>query len=180
MATLQDIYTLPREIQRTTAASRRAPAVVVFVFAVLLVLSVPIDNDAWWHLRTGNVILMTGNLPDVAIFSTSSTPWMLHEWGTEVLGWALFDVGGWPALAAAVAAVVGGAWAGMVASHAQHQRRTVAMWLAVLALLASAPVLGVRPQMITMAFLAVFLVALEHWQERKAKPTRWCWASCRW
>jgi hypothetical protein len=44
------------------------------------------DSDAGWHIRTGEVILATGNLPrtDPYSFTRGGQPWFAWEWLTDV------------------------------------------------------------------------------------------------
>ncbi|MCX6595362.1 MAG: hypothetical protein NTV70_03225 [Acidobacteria bacterium] len=45
------------------------------------------DSDAGWHIRTGERILSTGQLPyaDPYSFSRAGRPWFAWEWGADVL-----------------------------------------------------------------------------------------------
>lgn len=45
------------------------------------------NNDVWWHIRTGELILDTGRIPKADPFShlVQGQPWVTHSWGSEVL-----------------------------------------------------------------------------------------------
>jgi hypothetical protein len=46
-----------------------------------------INNDIWWHLTTGNLILQQKSIPRVDSYSYTRTgaPWIAHSWLAEVL-----------------------------------------------------------------------------------------------
>ena len=167
MGIILDTYTSPRQKSATPVLIRHASAIVAAVAFFLLMLPRPIDPDLWWHLRTGQVIVDTMRLPAVPFLSTSSTPWILHEWGAEVAMWLVYSWGGLPLLGivfgAAVAVPIG--W--LVASQPTTHQRTAAMWLAIGAGVASYPLLGMRPQMFTIIGLAVFLAVLETYRREE-------------
>lgn len=54
-----------------------------------------VDPDLWWHLKTGQVILTQG-IPKVDIFSFTmrGSPWITHEWLSEVFLYLIFKMGG--------------------------------------------------------------------------------------
>lgn len=54
------------------------------------------DSDAGWHIRTGEAILATGNLPrsDPYSFSRPGQPWFAWEWGADVVVGAIHRAGG--------------------------------------------------------------------------------------
>lgn len=45
------------------------------------------DPDLWWHLRTGRLVAEQGSIPRVDPFSftAAGSPWVAHEWGSELL-----------------------------------------------------------------------------------------------
>jgi hypothetical protein len=45
-----------------------------------------VDPDLWWHLRTGQWIMETGHIPrsDPFSFTRAGSPWVSHEWLSEV------------------------------------------------------------------------------------------------
>ncbi len=61
--------------------------IVIFVF-VAMSLSLPLirSYDIWWHLKTGE-LLLNGIFPtqDIFSFTALGKPWILHEWGSEVV-----------------------------------------------------------------------------------------------
>jgi len=61
---------------------------IVATFFVAIIFSSPLIKcyDIWWHLRTGD-LLLKGIFPtqDIFSFTAFGNPWILHEWGSEVL-----------------------------------------------------------------------------------------------
>ena len=45
-----------------------------------------VDPDLWWHLRAGLWIMETGHIPrsDPFSFTRAGSPWVSHEWLSEV------------------------------------------------------------------------------------------------
>lgn len=78
------------------------------VVAVLLACLGPIaSGDLWWHVRTGVWILENGHLPTTDPFSHTAgdKPWILQEYGSQVVfGW-LYKLGGFGLLKAFSAAL---------------------------------------------------------------------------
>lgn len=54
------------------------------------------DGDTGYHIRTGEVILQTGQVPtqDIYSFHSPTLPWTAHEWLSEVVMATIFRVGG--------------------------------------------------------------------------------------
>ncbi|MCK5348556.1 MAG: hypothetical protein KAJ25_04160, partial [Desulfobacula sp.] len=61
---------------------------IVITFFVVIIFSSPLieSYDIWWHLRTGD-LLLKGIFPtqDIFSFTAFGKPWILHEWGSQVL-----------------------------------------------------------------------------------------------
>lgn len=85
-----------------------APALVAFVaFAVTFAASARVlgDPDTLLHVAVGRWILAHGAVPseDVFSYSAAGSPWVVHEWASEVVLAALYDAFGWAGLVAATA-----------------------------------------------------------------------------
>ena len=65
------------------------------------------DADFYWHLRTGDLIRKTGEIPrvDFYTFTRQGTPWIDLHWMFQVgVSW-LYERGGVPALTLAKAVI---------------------------------------------------------------------------
>ncbi|MDF1800813.1 MAG: hypothetical protein P1V81_16685, partial [Planctomycetota bacterium] len=85
-----DPTALGEAAKRTQSRTRLmiALALLPTVAAILLATLGPITSgDLWWHLRTGEWILTEGKLPKTDPFSHTAgdTPWVLQEYGSQVL-----------------------------------------------------------------------------------------------
>ncbi|MDO8586250.1 MAG: hypothetical protein Q7T82_04350 [Armatimonadota bacterium] len=51
------------------------------------------DNDIWWQLIVGKIIVTTGHIPttDLFSFTVSGKPWLAHEWMSEVVYWLTYS-----------------------------------------------------------------------------------------
>src|SRR2546422_9847224 len=68
----------------------------------------PLDPDLWWHLANGRLMLATGSIPhvDVYSFSAAGHPWVMHEWLADLAMYLLYQAGGLSWLVGVFAGVV--------------------------------------------------------------------------
>jgi hypothetical protein len=135
--------------------------VAIFLLALFaMAVRETLDPDMWWHLRTGQVILSDG-IPnqDIFSFTVPENEWITHEWLSEVVMWLGFRVVGLPGLMLFFAAIVAGAFWLVYLRCAG--RPYLAVFVVLLAALATAPFWGVRPQMFNMLFTAAFVFLVE-------------------
>lgn len=118
------------------------------------------DPDFWWHLRTGQFIAETVTIPRADIFSHTNfgKPWVTHEWLSELFIFAVFRLGSFPLLTLVFAAVITLAFA---LTYSRCDGKPMVAGFAVLfAAFATAPTWGVRPQMLSMLLMSLFLYLL--------------------
>jgi hypothetical protein len=125
-----------------------------------------VDPDLWWHLRTGQWIMETGHIPssDPFSFTRAGSPWVSHEWLSEVAFYEIWKHSGSAGLIIFSAIVT---TAGFMLLYLRSPGKP--HWAAVtllLGALAAAPVWGVRPQMFTFALASLLLWLLDRGQER--------------
>src|SRR5947209_8149645 len=109
-----------RTLPETATAARRTGGlalslpqlwgVVTVALPVLVSMGAPLLTiDLAYHLRAGDIILRTHALPriDTFSFTAAGTPWLDQQWGAQVLFSLVFRAGGWPALEAARAGLIG-------------------------------------------------------------------------
>ncbi len=82
------------------AARARALLFILLVFAFLAAYFPVCDNDVWWHVRAGEIILDAGRIPREDPFShlAEGHAWITHEWLTEVVMALVARAGGLPTL----------------------------------------------------------------------------------
>jgi len=139
-----------------------------FLLLALAVFSfrTPTDPDLGWHLRNGADILRFGPPKgDLYSWTMAGYPWISHEWGTEAVMSFLYQNFGLVALGilfilVAIAAFI---LAASVVSRLGWVERLI---VALLGLLVSFNIVGIRPQMITLLGLALVLFILFRWREK--------------
>jgi hypothetical protein len=157
-----------------TPIGHRAGVVAAFGVTTALSVATAIDPDLWWHLRTGEIIVDQG-IPsvDTLSFTVAGTPWVTHEWATQVGMWGLWSLGGSTALILAFGAIVVAAYAMAFATSRARPMTTAAVMVlaAATSMIATAP----RPQMLNLFCLALIILALERMRDGRL-DARWIWA----
>ena len=127
------------------------------------------DTDFWWHLKTGDWIRQRGEVPtvDPFLFGDQERTWIDLHWGFEVLLSLGYERGGVVLLNLAKCAITTLA-VGLLLLGAR--RRGWPVWALTLAWLPGLLLLGgrmyVRPETLTLLYLAVELAVLAHIRER--------------
>ena len=140
--------------------TRRLLAIILFLGILVRAVQEASDSDMWWHLATGQLILTDLRIPKADPFSytVAGTRWYTHEWLSEVGMYATYLLGGKPALIAASALIITLAF---VLVYVQCSARPhAAVFLVLAGAFASAVTWGVRPQILTMAGLALISLLL--------------------
>src|SRR5436305_1343076 len=80
----------------------------LFVAIFSLAAVPPLDPDLWWHLANGRLIVATGSIPhlDLYSFSAAGHPWVMHEWLSDLAMFGLHQFGGLPLLVGVFDAIV--------------------------------------------------------------------------
>src|SRR5581483_2828086 len=136
--------------------------VLLIIAACALPLVRPVDNDYWWHARTGAYILDHG-IPrhDPFSWTRAGDPWVAHEWLSEVAIAALVAVLGYAgALAIFVAAGLSAVVIAAALARWLGARPAGVTLLSAVALAVMAPSLTVRPQLLSWPLFAITLAAL--------------------
>lgn len=73
-------------LARLTPASIAGTGMILTIAALSLQTSLD-DPDFWWHLKMGEIIVDRGGIPssDPFSFTNQGAPWLVQEWGSEVL-----------------------------------------------------------------------------------------------
>lgn len=155
----------------------------VLVIALLIALfslaaRETVDPDLWWHLATGRYVVETGQIPrqDVFSYTVPDHPWITHEWLAEVIIVGLYRFGnlwgrGLDALLLATSALVTATFALV---YLQCEARPHgAVFGVLLGALTSAVTWGPRPQMWTMAGLALWGLLLRRYRTVRRRRVLW-------
>src|SRR5881398_667308 len=127
----------------------------------------PLDPDLWWHLANGRLIITTGSIPHVDLYSFSAAdhPWVMHEWLSDLSMYLLYQVGGLPLLVALFAGVVGGSAICLyVLLRRSNLHPTLSAVLTLIGALAGSTAWGARPQLLNMLLTGVLVVGLGYYQ----------------
>ena len=130
------------------------------------------DPDLWWHLATGRFIAQHNAVPHTDPFSYTSAgkPWIAHEWLTDILLYGLYRLGGFAGLIVVFAAVISAAFFPLYLRCGPNTY--IAGVATVCAALATRPVWGVRPQILSLLLTSLWLLILER-SEHNLKVLWW-------
>jgi hypothetical protein len=147
----------------------------LMVFASAVHQSSYIDPDLWWHLQTGQDIVLSKTIPHVDIysFSKAGSEWVTHEWLSEVFIYAVYRSAGWGGLLFIFSGLI------TIALYITYRRCDdqppyVAALAGLLAAAASSPLFGIRPQMITFLFASIYIALLSRYERNgQSRPLWW-------
>lgn len=124
------------------------------------------DPDLGWHLRNGQDILALG-IPytDRYSFSLPTYAWISYEWATDILLYLSYQTWGLVGLSTIFAVFITMLF--LVAARISKVPREQQLVAAICGVIASKPILGVRPQMITLFGIALVLLLLFRYVETK-------------
>jgi hypothetical protein len=145
----------------------------------------PLDPDLWWHLANGRLMLASGSIPhvDVYSFSAAGHPWVMHEWLADLGMYGLFQLGGLPWLVAIFAAIV---TAAAICLYLLLRRTglapAAAVALTLIGALAGSTAWGARPQLLNVLFCGLLLLGLAEYRAGRLHawmlpPFIWLWAN---
>jgi hypothetical protein len=135
----------------------------IFLTACLM----PAQSDTYWHLRAGQELWATHHVPLVERYSHTAAGvfWPNHEWLWQAASFGLYRVGGFPLLLVAAATVVTAAFG--LTYRLMVGSPITRFGLMLLGMPLSASVWALRPQIVSLALLAVLLTLIAH------ERTRW-------
>ena len=150
------------------------PVVLLMMIFVLAVRqSVSLDPDVWWHLKAGQEILDTRSIPHIDDFSFTKqgSEWVAHEWLSEVLMEIIYRLSGFVGLVTIFSLII------VIALWLTYRRCEGQPYAAGIAILiaaaASAPLFGIRPQMLTLLLASVYIVLLEGFSPKNTRRLWW-------
>jgi hypothetical protein len=149
--------------------SRRLVVFVLLASIFTMTAGAITDPDFWWHLRTGQLICETRAVPHADVFSLTAQgkAWVTHEWLAEVVMYAVYRAAGWGGLVAFFSLVTTVAlWLVERRAERRGAHRFVACGATLFAALATMPIWGVRPQMISFLFASFFIFTLDDYAQR--------------
>lgn len=138
--------------------------VAIFLLALVALAARNItDPDFGWHFRTGELILSTLSIPRTDSFSFTAVGMsrVNHDWLSDVLIFALYQLGGIGVLVTFYALAAAATFA-LVYARCEG-KPFIAAFLILLAALMVAPFWGTRPQTLSLLFASSFLYILDRY-----------------
>jgi hypothetical protein len=137
----------------------------------------PAQSDTFWHLRAGEDFWRTLAVPLTERYSHTAAGlfWPNHEWLWQAASFAVYRIGGFPLLLLAGATLVTTAF--VLAYRLMVGPVTTRFALMVLGMPLSASVWALRPQIASLALLAVMLTLLVHDRYLWLPPLFALWAN---
>ncbi|MGC2247989.1 MAG: hypothetical protein WA609_15385 [Terriglobales bacterium] len=158
---------MPDSFPMTFLASRRALFAGILFFGLLAMTArSATDPDLWWHLRTGQLIVESHHVPrtDPFSFTRGGSPWISHEWLSEVVFYELWSHAGPGGLIIFSSVIL---TAGFLLLYVRCPGKP--HWAAILTALgaaAAASSWGARPQIFTFALASLLLWLLFRSEQR--------------
>lgn len=140
------------------------------------------DPDVWWHVATGRLVLDSHAIPhtDPWSFTAPGHRWVPTAWLSDVLFAGVWRLGGYDAIrllrVLMAAAVVVAVW---LVARSTARRASDAALATALTVLALAPFLRERPQVLSLLFVAWLAVGLQRILAG-AKPSLVVWVPVCW
>jgi len=149
-------------------------AAAVLSFLVALSPKVLNDGDTWWHVAAGRLMIAGRRVLTTDPFSASvhGAPWFTHEWLSEVVLGAAFNLGGWSGVVILTAAAT--ALTAWILARALGRWLAGLPWIALLTfglVLWSGSLLA-RPHMLALPILAAWAGELVQARAEDRAP-RW-------
>ncbi len=145
----------------------RTMIIILFGLIFALAARVPVDTDTWWHIRSGEYTLTHGMITaDPFSFTMAGKPWTNHSWGSQIVIYAAWKLGGALGLSVYMAAL---AAAGMLFVYKMSEGSSYMRAFALILGAAAAAVFwSPRPQMFSFFLSAVVLYILYLYRRRHA------------
>jgi hypothetical protein len=143
-------------------------SLVLLAFAMIATVQSSLaDPDFFWHLRAGQWMVENKEIPanDPFLWTQTSTPWMNHEWLSDVIFYAVHKGAGGAAISVLVGLLFGGTLILLYRFLTLKASPFLAILFTSLAAAVVLPWASCRPQSITYFLFTVFLVGLLRYRE---------------
>lgn len=143
------------------------------IFALAVRQCAYIDPDLWWHLQTGQDIVISKFIPhtDIYSFTKAGSEWITHEWLSEVLIYGIYRMAGWGGLLCVFSGLI--TLALFITYRRCDGRPYVAAFAVLLASASSSPLFGIRPQMISFLFTSIYIALLSRFAREGRTRLLW-------
>lgn len=146
----------------------------LWIIAGIVAFKVPGDPDMGWHLANGQYTLenLAVQRGDIYSWTMPGYPWISHEWAIEVIMALVNSTAGLLGLSLMFMAIT--VFAFWLSARADGQANDNALLLTIVGGLICYPILGARPQMLTLLGIAIVLNLLFAWR-RNPNPRLLLW-----
>jgi len=157
-----------REIPDThVARSFRGLAIASFLcgVAALCIFKI-LSVDFGWHIKAGELIWATKSIPTRDVFSylAEGRPWVDSHWLFQLMIYGVHAAAGMPGLCALRIALVGAAFGALLATYYRREYVPVSLLVCLLALFVSYQRFIMRPELVSLCFLALFFYGIENFR----------------
>jgi len=154
-------------LNKTRTIGQLAVNWLLVALIAIISFKIPGDPDMGWHLRNGfdtiaNWATQTG---DTYSWTMSGYNWVSHEWLTEIIMAGVYSLSGLWGLALIFTALI--AFTFWLASRAGNPATRNSLLLAIVGITIAWPLIGARPQMLTVLGVAVLLYILFAWRKHR-------------
>lgn len=147
----------------------------LFLGLVLVSPAILNDGDTWWHVRAGQWMIEHRAVlhHDLFSYTLPGRPWSTHEWLSEVLMAAAFNLSGWSGVAGLTGVAAGLSALFLTRGLARSLSGLGLVTTSVVALACVAPVLLARPHILALPCLVLWTDALLTARAHKVAPSLW-------
>jgi hypothetical protein len=131
------------------------------------------DGDTYWHIATGEWVLRNGTVPHIDPFSytLAGSPWVAHEWLSDVLMALAYKAGAWDGVVMLFGVAIALTF-GLLAHHlTRWLSQPAALTVLVLGAACISPSLLARPHMLALPALALWTVGLLQARRKGTAPS---------
>jgi hypothetical protein len=149
-------------------AVQAAALTALFFCAAGLSLFDTVSVDLGWHLAAGELVWKTRSLPSHDVFSylAEGRDWLDSQWLFQLGVYAVHALAGAPGLVLLRLAIVTTTFALLLATGFRRERLALSLGLTLLALFTSYQRFVMRPELLSVLFLAALFYAAEHAERR--------------
>jgi hypothetical protein len=166
---------------------------ILFYFLVFLIVVRGgfsyLDPDFGWHLKVGQEISSTGQVPSANLYNYTYTGnWVDHEWLSNLGLYHIYNFAGYETLVVLFALLVIATLVLLNIFVTRKSKYEIPLWLSaslqLLGVLAALPHFGVRLQELALPFTLIVIIILYYYERRRQWPLLlflvplfWFWAS---
>ncbi|MEM4217374.1 MAG: hypothetical protein QXZ09_05075 [Candidatus Methanomethylicaceae archaeon] len=133
-------------------------------------------HDFWWHIRVGQLILETKQIPRVDLFTFThrGEPWTYQAWLMELWLYLIYQLGGAPLIVFVHGIMIASAYVilQMELFRLTRNARVASMVIVAIAV-CSMPNWAIRPQSISFPLFSLTLLMLLRYQRQKGRSLWW-------